>query len=426
MSAAPASANASAPGGPCAGMRVVDWTHVLAGPFAGYNLALLGADVVRIERPRAFDMVRERALDAALAPSGLGEAFVVQGAGKRSLSIDARDARAADALHALVARADVLIENFRPGKLASLGFDPAELVRRHPRLVVCSITGYGQQGARAMRRAYDHAVQASSGLMAANADEQGRPQRLGFPAIDYAVGLHAAMAITTALLRRERELARGERLHGEWLDVSMQDSALALLAPTYASWAVSGRERERSRSTAFSGSPLSGTFETAAGWLALVCNSDAQARALPGALREAGVPEALAARITGAAAQGDVDDTQARLAEALRCADARRWEDILVRHGIPASAVRAPREAYDEARTERPERWPAVTLEHADGRRVQVPGPGFGSSRPLVSGPAAPVPRGWHSREVLREAGLDDARIDAMIADGVVEAPPRA
>ncbi len=411
---------AASDGGPCAGLRVLDWTHVLAGPFAAYQLALLGADVIRIERPGARDIVRDGGLDETLTALGLGEGFVMQGAGKRTLAIDARDPRGAQALHRLIAGADVLIENFRPGKLAALGFDPAELVRRHPRLVVCSITGFGQSGARAGRPAYDHAVQASSGFMAANQDADGRAQRLGFPAIDYATGQQAALAITAALLRRERALSSGTRIAGEWLDVSMQGSALTLLAPTYASWAVSGRERPRTRSTAYSGSPLSGTFETAAGMLALVCNSEAQARALPAALREAGVPDTLVAALVQAATARDVDTTQQLLGQAMAVADAARWEALFERHAIPSATVRTPLEAYDAARREHPAQWPEVTLDAADGRAVRVPGPGFASSLPLTVALRPPAQRGTHSRAVLREAGVTDAQIDAMIADGVV------
>jgi len=157
---------------------VVDWTHILAGPFCGYQLALLGADVIRIERPDGDDMIRKSAADPVLGALGLGEAFVTQGGGKRSLAIDARDPRAKEILARLVARADVLIENFRPGKLAALGFDPAQLIVQHPRLVVCSITGFGPQSTR---RAYDHVVQAASGLMVANANAEGVPQRPAAP-----------------------------------------------------------------------------------------------------------------------------------------------------------------------------------------------------------------------------------------------------
>src|SRR5690606_8373053 len=141
----------------------------------------------------------------------------------------------------LVAQADVLVENFRPGKLAAMGFDPSELIARHPNLIVCSLSGFGQFGSEADRPAYDHIIQARSGLMAVNKNEEGKPQRIGFPLIDYATATHAAYAILAALLRRVRQDQDGSfRTQGEWLDVSMMGVAMNLLAPAYASYAVSG------------------------------------------------------------------------------------------------------------------------------------------------------------------------------------------
>ncbi|UUZ62164.1 CoA transferase [Polaromonas sp. P1-6] len=269
---------------PLEGVRVVDWTHVLAGPFAGYQLGLLGADVIRIERTDADEMIRATAVDPELARLGLGETFVGQAGGKRSLALDAKNPLAREALRRLIADADVLLENFRPGKLAQLGFDPAELIRNYPQLVVCSITGFGPGSDR---RAYDHVVQGASGLMAANANGQGVPQRVGFPLVDYAVGQQAAFAVMAALYRRDtgRETTRTS---GEWLQVTMANAALTLMAPAYVETLVSGQARPRSASTAFSGSPVSGTFQVADGWLAIVCNAKVQTEGLFSGLQEGG------------------------------------------------------------------------------------------------------------------------------------------
>jgi crotonobetainyl-CoA:carnitine CoA-transferase CaiB-like acyl-CoA transferase len=407
----------AAPGtGPLAGLRVIDWTHVLAGPFAGYQLGLLGAEVIRIERADGDDMIRAKGADAALAALGLGESFVAQGAGKQSLAIDARDPRAKQALAALIASADVLLENFRPGKLAALGFDPQRLIEQHPRLVVCSITGYGPGSSR---RAYDHVVQAASGFMAANADAAGRPQRVGFPVIDYAVGQQAALAVLSALYRRDRPAA-APRTRGEWLQVTMNGAALTLLAPVYAAPLVSGIELPRSASTAFSGSPLSGTFEVADGHLAIVCNAADQAAGLMAALREAGLDDAALAAVAAAAQQRDVARTQALLAEALRRRDVSAWEALLARHGVPATAVRRASQAAAEAAPG----WPVVELPLPSGpRRVSVPGIGFQSSETLTAALRAPVRRGADTRALLAQAGLDDREIAAMFAAGVAWEP---
>lgn len=406
--------------GPLAGLRVIDWTHVLAGPFSGYQLGLLGAEVIRVERADADDMIRAKAADPRLAALGLGENFVVQGAGKRSLALNARDPRARKALAALIASADVLLENFRPGKLAKLGFDPAELIQRHPRLVVCSITGFGPNS---NRRAYDHVVQASSGFMAANANASGAPQRVGFPVIDYAVGMQAAQAVLAALLRRERQGAARQR--GEWLQVTMNGAALTLLGPVYAPQMVSGITPQRSASTAFSGSALSGTFAASDGHLALVCNAPDQAVGLQRALAEAGVGEATRQRIDTAAQQADVTTAQQLLGEAFGQGTVAQWEARLAAHGVPATTVRSAAAAAAEAAAETPDEWPQVELPLPDGpRRVPVPGIGFSSSEPLTGPLAAPPRRGADTRALLAQAGLDQVTIDALFADGAAWAPP--
>lgn len=411
-----AQAPASRP--PLAGVRVVDWTHILAGPYAAYNLALLGAEVVRIERHDECDITRSTALDPALAALELGEGFVMQGAGKRSVALDARDPDARAAIARLIASADVLVENFRPGKLRALGFDPAELIRRYPDLVVCSLTGFGQSGPLAGRRAYDHVIQAASGVMGANRDAEGRPQRIGLPIIDYATGAQAALAILAALHRRWRDRAEGRpRARGEWLDVAMHEVALTLSAPAYASHAVSGIERKASRATAFSGNPLSGTFAAASGFLAIVCNSEAQSAAFLRAMRAAGIAEDDVLRLESLVLARDVEGTHAWLEPRLRARDAAAWEEHFRAHEVPAAEALAPSAAYDFAKRDAT-RWPEVRLDNADGRSVRVPGPGFGSSERLVPALSAPPLRGEHTSEVLREVGLDPATIEAMLARG--------
>jgi crotonobetainyl-CoA:carnitine CoA-transferase CaiB-like acyl-CoA transferase len=412
--------------GPLAGVRVLDWTHVLAGPFAGYMLGQMGADVIRFERIDQPEMIRNNSLDPLLAPLGLGEGFVMQGSGKRSIGGDIRDPDVKAAIHALLATVDVLVENFRPGKLAALGFDPAELIERHPRLVVCSITGFGQTGPQSGRRAYDHVIQARTGFMAANADDNDVPKRVGMPLIDYGTGMQAALAITAALHRRAADALRGApRPRGEWLDVAMVDAALVLAAPTFAQYAVSGRERVRAKGAAFSGSPLSGTFKTREGYVAMTCNSPVQTAALFPALRQAGASAAQLEALRAAATAMDVAGTQGVLAEILSVRTAAEWESLLEAAQVPCAAVRTPAQAWQEsldADTATPPRWPSVTLHAADGRTVRVPGAGFASTLP-VCGELRPPPRvGEHTAQILAEAGVDPAVVQRLIRDGKLRA----
>ncbi len=401
---------------PLTGLRVIDWTHVLAGPFAGYQLGLLGAEVIRIERADGDDMIRVKGADPELSALGLGEAFFAQGAGKRSLAVDARDPRAKKALAALIGGADVLLENFRPGKLAALGFDPQQLIERHSQLVVCSITGFGPSS---NRRAYDHVMQAASGLMVANAGSDGMPQRVGFPLIDYSVGQQAALAVLSALLRRERQ-AVGSRVRGEWLQVSMMGAALTLLTPAYAAPLISGIEVPRSAATAFSGNPLSGTFTTSKGQLAIVCNSAEQSKGLLAALHEAGADSAIVQPLRDAAERRDVPHTHQLLAAMLIGRTAADWEQRFLHHGVPATAVISPAQAAAAAAKE----WPHVELKHSKAtKRVPVPGIGFTSSEPLTPALRAPVRRGADTRQLLAAAGLAQPVIEAMLADGVASVP---
>jgi crotonobetainyl-CoA:carnitine CoA-transferase CaiB-like acyl-CoA transferase len=406
---------------PLHGLRVIDWTHILAGPYATYNLALLGAEVIRVERHDECDITRSTALDPALAALELGEGFVMQAAGKKSLAVDARDPEVKQAIATLIAGADVLVENFRPGKLRALGFDPAELIKRHPDLIVCSLTGFGQVGPLARRRAYDHVIQAASGVMGANRDPEGRPQRIGLPIIDYATGMQAALAILAALHRRaaDREAGR-QRAQGEWLDVAMHEVALTLSAPAYASHAVSGIERKASRATAFSGNPLSGTFATAEGHLAVVCNSDAQSAGFLRAMLVAGNASAEVQKLAALVRERDVDGTHAWVAPVLLKRPAAEWVAHFQIHEVPAAEALSPAAAYDQVKANSM-RWPEVRLDNADGRVVRVPGPGFGSSEPLMPALSAPPLRGQHTRAVLAAAGLTNASIDALVARGAAK-----
>lgn len=416
-------AGRSAP--PLDGVRIIDWTHILAGPYATYILALLGAEVIRIERHDECDITRSTAADPALGRLELGEGFVMQAAGKKSLAVDARDPEIKAALARLIAGADVLVENFRPGKLKALGFDPAALIERHPQLVVCSVSGFGQKDALARRRAYDHVIQAGSGVMAANRDAEGRPQRIGLPIIDYATGMQAALAIVAALHRRSRDRETGRRrTRGEWLDVAMHEVALTLSAPAYASHAVSGIERKATRATAFSGNPLSGTFATAGGHLAIVCNSAAQSAAFLRAMVAAGIETQRVDQLSKHVEARDVDSTHAWLAGVLLSRTAAQWEAFLRAHDVPAAEALTPASAYDAAKGDETH-WPEVRLTNADGRQLRVPGPGFGSSEQLFPPLSPPPLRGEHTREVLRATGLGEEALAAALERGAAWEPRR-
>src|SRR5205814_2916935 len=209
---------------PFEGIRIIDITHVLAGPFAAYQLAVLGADVIKVEHPDEPDQSREGGTDRALNRAQMGTSFLTQGSNKRAITLDLKQEKGREVLQRLVAGGDVLVENFRPGAFAALGLGYEALSGINPRLVYCSISAFGHTGARREQTAYDHVIQATSGLMAMTGTEEVHPVKFGAPAVDYATGTMAAFALASALFQRERT---GQ---GQHIDLAMLDVAMILMS----------------------------------------------------------------------------------------------------------------------------------------------------------------------------------------------------
>ena len=217
------------------GYRVLDLTHVLSGPFCTYQLAVLGADVIKIEPPGDPDMMRAEGASEVLNRQGMGTMFQSQGANKRALSLNLRSEVGRDIFKRLVAGADVVVQNYRAGAFPALGLGYDELAALNPSLIYCSITGFGQTGPKAGHTAFDNVIQARSGLMATTGTLDSAPVGVGAPVLDYGTGAQAAFAIAAALLRRERT-GKGQRL-----DVSMLDASMVLMSSAVVTSEVSGR-----------------------------------------------------------------------------------------------------------------------------------------------------------------------------------------
>ena len=205
---------------PFEGIRVIDATHVLAGPFAAYQLAVLGADVIKVEHPQEWDQSRDTGSDQALNRAHMGTSFLTQGSNKRSLTLDLKSAAGRDVFRKLVATADVLVENYRPGALDALGLGYEALSKINPRLIYASMSAFGEAGPRRTHTAYDYVIQATSGIMAMTGTPEVNPIKFGSPAIDYATGTTGAFALASALFQRERT-GRGQRIDMAMLDVAM-------------------------------------------------------------------------------------------------------------------------------------------------------------------------------------------------------------
>jgi crotonobetainyl-CoA:carnitine CoA-transferase CaiB-like acyl-CoA transferase len=209
---------------PFEGIRIIDVTHVLAGPFAAYQLAVLGADVIKVEHPDDPDQSRDSGTDRLLNRRNMGTGFLTQGSNKRSITLDLKTEDGRDILKKLVATSDVLVQNYRPGAFAALGLGYEDLLKINPRLIYCSISAFGQDGVRREQTAYDHVIQATSGIMASTGTEEVNPIKIGAPAVDYATGTMGAFALSAALFQRERT-GKGQHIDLAMLGVAMMMQA---------------------------------------------------------------------------------------------------------------------------------------------------------------------------------------------------------
>src|SRR4030095_7192631 len=214
------------------GVRILDLTNVLAGPFCCYHLAQLGADVIKVEVPGSGDLARQLGADAELNQRLMGASFLAQNAGKRSVTINLKNPHGKEVFRRLVGTADVVVENFRPGVMDRLDLGYQELKKLKSNLIYCAISGFGQNGPLKDNPAYDQIIQGLSGVMSITGDRNSAPLRAGFPVADTIGGLTAAFAIAAALFRRERSN------EGEFIDVSMLESTLVTLGWAVSNWVI--------------------------------------------------------------------------------------------------------------------------------------------------------------------------------------------
>jgi len=259
---------------PLFGIRVVDLTQVLAGPYATYQLALLGAEVIKVEPPEVGDWTRTGAAPEGLEGQGMSTGFMTQNAAKKSVALDLKSEQGHAALLALVETADVFVENFRPGTAARLGLSYEAIKVVKPGIIYCSISAYGQDGPIGHRPAYDHVVQGMCGIMRTTGTPQTEPNKVGAPYIDYATGMNAAFAIVAAL-HEVRRTGGGVRL-----DVAMLDTSLLLMASLVTNHLNTGWIPTATGNEAWSQSPSSGAFETTDGTLMIAANNERQFRDL--------------------------------------------------------------------------------------------------------------------------------------------------
>lgn len=394
------------------GIRILDVTNVLAGPFCGYQLALMGADVIKVETPGTGDLARQLGADPALNAELMGTSFLAQNAGKRSVTLNLKSEAGKAIFHKLAASADVVIENFRPGVMDRLGVGYDDLREINPRLVYCAISGFGQTGPLKDAPAYDQIVQGMSGVMSVTGDERSVPMRVGYPVADTLGGVTAAFAISAALVRRA---ATGV---GTSIDVSMLDCMLASMGWVISNYLIAGQRPQPMGNENFTAAP-SGTFETADGLLNIAANKQEQFVALVALL---GIPElASDARFAQREARKrNRAELKTLIEAALKTKSATEWEPALTRAGIPAGRVLDVASALAEPQVTQRRLVKSFRRAVKNERDVSVVLSGFKMREAEPDVACAPPTLGEHTAQVLGELGYTSLEIEQLKHQGAV------
>ena len=389
------------------GIRVLDLTHVLAGPFSTYQLAVLGADVIKIEPVEETDMNREIGPVPELNATRMGTHFQSQASNKRAMTLNLKSEPGKEIFIKLARESDVIVENFRAGALEAIGLGYDSISAANPGIVYCSLTGFGQTGPKRSHGAFDNVIQAYSGFLNTTGSEDGQAYQVGAPALDYGTGAQAAFAIASALFRRERT---GE---GQRIDIAMLDAALMFMTSSVLNYSITGSVPMPSgnRSGSYAGY---GCYDAADTLLALgVVTARQHVRMWKALGRDDLAEQAQGLELRDFAALHDRDE--ALLIDIIKTRTAGEWEDIFIEVGVPAARVRT----LDEA----------LTSEQVASRGV-VGELGKDNMRPSVAafqcssdGPAlrsAPPAHGEHTQDILAGLGYDGEAIARLHAQGII------
>jgi crotonobetainyl-CoA:carnitine CoA-transferase CaiB-like acyl-CoA transferase len=393
---------------PFANVRVLDFTQVLAGPYGSYQLALLGADVIKVERREGEDM-RRTPLSREWAERGMAPSWLAINGNKRSLTLDLQKPAAIEIVSRLVARADVVMENFRPGVMDRLGIGYQALRTINPKLIYCTISGFGATGPYRNEAGYDGKIQALSGIMSLTGHKEMGPTRAGFAVCDVLSGMTAAFAVSSALYQRTHT---GE---GQFIDVSMLEASLAFLSTQVADFTVAGHQQEQFGNQAISRKVTANLFRAKESWLLLAVNNDRQYERL---MTELGRADVLDDPRFSDWFQRKEHETALRaiIEEALAGADAKTWEKRLNDAGAPCASIWRIEEVIEH---------PQIVARSA----MQTTDTEFGPLRLMGSGfqmahgggrlDHAPPVLGAHTDEILSELGYSVEQVNALRQENV-------
>jgi crotonobetainyl-CoA:carnitine CoA-transferase CaiB-like acyl-CoA transferase len=398
---------------PFEGIRVLDLTHVLAGPFCTFQLGVLGAEVIKIDPVRVPDMTRDEGVLPAFNAQMRGTYFMAQSAGKKSLALDLKVAEGREVFEKLVKTADVLVQNYAGAALDGLGLSYEVLSAINPALIYCSMSGFGQTGPKAGQPAYDLVIQAWSGIMAANGQGlDDAPLRVGPPMVDYGTGAQAAMAVSAALFQRTRTG------RGQFIDVAMADAAFMLMSSFVVDTMATG---SAPRPHGNMHPKLAGysTYKACEGWITLAAWTNRQMADLMRVLGRDDLAEEVLAT-PRAEISKKVKEYEAIIGAIVATKDAQHWEDVMNAAHVPAARVRRIEETLAE---------PQVAARGVLGSYGTPMGGGAPDKLPLAAftfahgGPAlqGPPPElGAHTDAILAELGYGGNAVQELRASGVV------
>ena len=394
---------------PLAGVRVLDLTNVLAGPFCCHQLAHLGAEVIKIEVPGRGDLARQLGASPELNEELMGVSFLAQNAGKKSVTLNLKNDRGKELLKRLVAGADVLVENFRPGVMDRLGLGWETLKTANPSLVYCAISGFGQDGPWAHRPAYDQIIQGASGIMSITGDENSAPLRAGYPVADTIGGMTAAFAICAALNSRDE---------GAFIDVSMLEAVIATMGWAVSNWLIAGVAPGAHGNENMTSAP-SGAFQAADGLINIAANKEEQWQLL---VRHIGREDLLERPEfqTREDRKANRYALKAEIENALQHRPARELARELNALGVPAGAVfSVPNILAHDVIAGR-----GMVAEFRDvpgaERDIQVLRTGIKLNGKAPGVDEAPPRLGEHNSEILSGLGLSSDEISELEREGVI------
>jgi crotonobetainyl-CoA:carnitine CoA-transferase CaiB-like acyl-CoA transferase len=394
---------------PFAGIRILDFTRYVAGPFGTYQMALLGADVIKIE-PKAGDDMRHSQMSKEWAAKGLGPSFMGINSNKRSLTLDLQKPKAVEIVKRLVKDTDIVWENFRPGIMDRFGLGYEALKQINPRLIYCAVSGFGQNGPERGTAAFDGKLQAMSGIMSITGHEDKGPTRAGFALCDTIGAMTAAFAVSSALYQRT---VTGE---GQFVDVSMLDAALSFISGQVAEYTVTGHLHRQFGNLSSTGKVTGNRFKAGEGDLMLAVMTERQfANLMKGLGREDALTDPRFADWPSRSQHEP--ELRAIIEDALVSDSAKNWEQRLTAVDVPCAGIWTISEIVHHPQLAHRDVLQKV---QSDEGELTLVGSGFKLAHGGGSIDRPPPKIGEHNAEILAEAGYDAGEVAALKDEGVI------